>query len=58
MMSSKYAMVKLKSFENTVISSWKYAAACVHPNGALIYSYFPNGEVKAVLGMDSSSKGM
>ena len=51
-------MAKLKSFNIPVISSWKYAGACAGPNGTLIYSYFPNGEVKAVLGMDSSSKGM
>ena len=57
-MLSKYAMVKLKSFNLPVISSWKYAGACASLNGTLIYSYFPNGEGKAVLGMDSSSKGM
>ena len=26
--------------------------------GTLMYSYFPNGEVKAVLGIDDSSSGM
>ena len=40
------------------MSSWKYAGSCAIPNGTLTYSNFPNGEVKAVLGMDSSSKGM
>ena len=58
MMLSKHAMVKLKSVNIPVISFWKYAGACVSPNGALIYLHFPNGEVNAVLGMDSSSKGM
>ena len=58
MMLSKYAMVKLKSFNIPIISSWKYAGAFVSPKGTLIYSYFPNGKVKAVFGIDSSSKGM
>ena len=39
-----------------VISSWKYAGACVSPKGTLMYSYFPNGEVKAGLGMEDSSR--
>ena len=34
------------------MSSWKYAGACVSPKGTLMYSYFPNGEVNAVLGME------
>ena len=51
-------MAKLKSFNIPVISSWKYAGAWVSPKGTLMYSYFPNGEVKAVFGMDASSKGM
>ena len=51
-------MVKLKSFNIPVTSSWKYAGACVSPNGTLIYLYFPNGEVKAVFGMDAPSKGI
>ena len=58
MMSSKYAIAKLKSFNIPVMSSWKYAGACTSPNGTLTYAYFSNGEVMAVLGMDSSSKGM
>ena len=52
------AMVKLKSFNIPVMSSWKYAGACLSPKGTLIYPYFPNGEVKAVLGMDAASKGI
>ena len=43
-MLPKYAMVKLKSFNIPVISSWKYAGSCVSLNGTLLYSYFPNGE--------------
>ena len=38
------------------MSSWKYAGACASPKGTWMYSYFPNGEVKAVLGMDALSK--
>ena len=51
-------MANLKSFNIPVISSWKYAGACASPKGTLMYSYFQNGEVKAVLGMDASSKGI
>ena len=51
-------MANLKSFNIPIISSWKYAGACVSPKGILVYMYFPNGEVKAVLGMDASSKGI
>ena len=58
MMSSRYAMVKWKSFNIPVMSSWKYTGACASPNGTLTYSKFPNGKVKVVLGMDSSSKRM
>ena len=58
MMSSNKAMAKLKSFNITVMSFWKYAGACASPKCTLRYSYFPNGEVKAVLGMDASSKGI
>ena len=58
MMLSRYAMMKLKSFNIPVMSSWKYAGACASPNCTLTYSKFPNGEVKAVLGMASSSKRM
>ena len=35
-------------FKTSVISSWKYAGACTSPKGILMYSYFPNGEVKDV----------
>ena len=58
MMSSKYTMAKLKSFNISVMSSWKYAGAHVSPKGTLMYLYFPNGEVKAVLRMDASCKGI
>ena len=40
------------------MSSWKYAGAFASLKGTLIYSHFPNGEVKAVFGMDASSKGI
>ena len=40
------------------MSSWKYAGACASPKGPLIYSYFPNGEVNTVLGIEDSSKGI
>ena len=48
MISSKYAMAKLKSFKMPVMSSWKYAGACASPKGTLTYSYLPNGELNAV----------
>ena len=51
-------MAKLKSVNIPAISSWKYAGACASPKCTLIYPYFPHGEVKAVLGMDTSSKGI
>ena len=51
-------MVKLKSFNIPVMSSWKYAGACASPKDTLIYLYFPNGKVKSVFGMDASSKGI
>ena len=47
--SSRYAIVKLKSFRMPVICSLKYPGACANPNGALTYLYFPKGELKAVL---------
>ena len=40
------------------MSSWKYGGAYVSPKGTLMYSYFPNGKVKAILGTDASSSGM
>ena len=40
-----------------VMSSWKFAGACVSLKGTLIYLYFPNGEVNAVLGIEDLSKG-
>ena len=30
--------------------------ACMIPKGTLMYLYFPNGEVNAVLGIEDSSK--
>ena len=51
-------MVKLKSLNILVMSSWKYAGACGSPKGTLIYSFVPNGEVNAVLGIEDSSKGI
>ena len=50
--------MKEKSFKTPVISSWKYAGACMSPKGTLMYSYFPNGEVNAVLDIEDSSKGI
>ena len=41
-----------------VMSAWKYAHACASPKGTLIYSYFPNDEVNAVLGIEDLSKGI
>ena len=40
------------------MSSLTYAAACVSPNGTLIYLYFPNSDVNTVLGIEDSSKGI
>ena len=40
------------------MSSWKYASACVSPKGTLMYSYFSEGEVNAVLGIEDLSKGI
>ena len=51
-------MANLKSFNISVISSWKYDGACLGPKGTLMYLFFLNGEVKAVLGMEASSKGI
>ena len=51
-------IVKEKSVKTSVINSWKYAGACASPKGTLMYSYFPKGEVNAVLGIGDSSKGI
>ena len=40
------------------MSSWKYASACASPKGTLIYLYFPNGKVHAVLGIEDVFKGI
>ena len=58
MMSSKKAMAKLQSYNICAMSSRKYAGAHVNPKGTLMYLYFPNSELNAVLGMDASSKGV
>ena len=50
--------MKEKSFKTPVISSLKYAGACTSPKGTLMYSYFPNGEVNAVIGIEYSSRGI
>ena len=50
--------MKGKSLSIPVINSWKYVGACARLNGTFIYSYFPKGELKAVLGIDYLSKGM
>ena len=40
------------------MSPWKYAGACASPKDTLIYLYFANGEVNAVLSIEDSSKGL
>ena len=47
-----------KSFSTSFMSSWKYASVCASPKGTFRYSYFPEGDVKAVLGIESSLRGM
>ena len=56
--SSKLAIAKGKSFRTPVMNFWKYAGACGSLKGTLMYSYFPNGDLKAVLGVDDSSNRM
>ena len=51
-------MAKLKSFKMPVKSLGKYAGACASPKGTLTYSYLPNGELNAVLGMEDLSRGI
>ena len=46
-----------ESFKTPVINSWKYAGICASPKGTLMHSYFPNGEVNAVLGMKIHLRG-
>ena len=46
-------MEKGTSFNTLFISSWKYASACAYPKGTSRYSYFLNGDVKALLGIES-----
>ena len=40
------------------MSSWKYAGTCMSLKGTFMYLYFPNDEMKAVLGIDVSSNEM
>ena len=51
-------MAKSNSFKMPVISSWKYAGACASLKGTLTYSYLPNGEFNAILGMEDLSRGI
>ena len=51
-------MVNVKSLNTSVTSCWKYVGACMSPKGTFMYSYFPNGEVNAVFGIDDSSNGI
>ena len=51
-------MAKLKSFKMPVMSSWKYVGACASLKGTVIYSYLPNGELNAILGMEDLFKGI
>ena len=46
-------MANGRYFRTPVISSWKYAGACASPKGTLTYSYLPNSDVNAVLGIES-----
>ena len=57
-MSSMYAIAKLKSFKIPVVNSWKYAGVWASPNGTLMYSYLPKGELNAILGIEDLSKGI
>ena len=56
--SSKYAMAKSNYFKIPVISSWKFAGACASLKGTLMYSYLPNGELNAVLGIEDLCRGI
>ena len=51
-------MAKLNSYKMPAISSWKYAGACASSKGTLKYSYFLNGELNAVLGIEDLSRGV
>ena len=51
-------MAKLKSFKMPVMSSWNYSGACASPKGTLMYLFFPNGEVNAIIGVEDISKGI
>ena len=54
----KDAIAKSKSFKILVIISWKYAGTWANLKGTLTYSYFPKGELNAVLGIKALSKGI
>ena len=49
---------EIEIFNIPVMSSWNKANACASPKGSLIYLYFPNGKVNAVLDIEVSSKGI
>ena len=51
-------MVKGKSFNTLFVSSWKYDGACANPKGTFRYSYFPTGDVKALLVIESAIRCM
>ena len=57
-MSSRYAMEKREILEYACHQLLEVSCACASPKGTLMYSYFPKGKLKAVLGMDDSSRGM
>ena len=56
--SSRCAIAKGKSFKTPVMSSWEISKCFCECKGSLIHLYFPNGDVKAVLGIEESSNGM
>ena len=47
-----------KIFQDIGHQFLKYAGACASPNGTLMYLYFPNGELKAVFGMEEVSNSI
>ena len=50
-------MAKGKSFSTLFISSWKYTDACTNLKGTFRYLYFQSGDVKAILEIESTSRG-
>ena len=55
-MSSRWAIVKLKSFRIPVINSWKNTSACAKPSGTFMHSNLLKGELNAVFGMEALSQ--